>query len=325
MRLTRCPQQPICLLSAHENCRPEISSGQFPSRSLPPRLLVAQGDTLDFFQLAVVQQPLTAHGARFESSLLDVSTRPRHLARLRLSSGSGRIQSAALSPSCAWAAVVVGRRARCYRLVSEDPGASAAAAPTAQPLSVTRIALPHMRAPALAVTLTDSFLVMSHPDGSLSFVDLAAGKEGGGVIPSCALQTVECHPDLVAQAKSKPYHAWRSHAPPVLTLATAAGGACVAAAGPGGVLVYRLPDRSLCTPSPILPCDNSPIAAIALSADAALLAVASASGKLRVYDVAAGGAMTDWTVQQRGALDALIATLPGSLTGVSFSLDSKVC
>jgi hypothetical protein len=171
----RCPQRPLCAATAPAveppAPAPAASTATPPARS---RLLVAQHDTLDVWQLADAAPPpspaapssrgataqpgrplplLSAPPGPAEGEALELRAGPRHLARLKVK--GGRVAAAGLAPSGGFVVVATpaGGRAyavqvSCHAPLDESPQhvtCAVTARPSGQPLPAVSQDLPSRR------------------------------------------------------------------------------------------------------------------------------------------------------------------------------------
>jgi U3 small nucleolar RNA-associated protein 4 len=387
-RLCKCPQRPIIQLAlgadeqsaAQQQQGPASSSepkgkkqgkgkGQAADASImavaphhprqPPRLLCAQHDTLDVWQLAAaapgqqaaalaggLQQPapheLAITGASLsglqEGDVAELVVAPRHLARIRCA--KGRVSAAALSPDGHFVACVAGTQGDTRLYAVHAP-----AAPQ-QPVSVHKVQVSGNVRPATAVVLTSQCMVVSHSDGSLTAAQLPStshiesasqGSQIAQVVATLPAAEAGLQPRLQGRQKSEelsraPLKAWRQLMPAVSQLAASPDGSLIAAAGAAGIFIARLtrstqgaePSWSLSSAGRMLKAavEDAPVTCLSFSPDSSLLATTLASGHLLVYDVATCRP-TEWSMQHAKGIAACLERLPGIPIGCSWSTEPQ--
>ncbi|GLC46942.1 hypothetical protein PLESTB_001544800 [Pleodorina starrii] len=311
-RLCKVPQRPMCHVAVPP---PPPLAEAAPTL---PRLLVAQNDTLDVWQLAAAAAPPAASRrdadkcAVAEGEPLELMAAPRHLAQIRTK--GARIASASLSPSGVLLACTTPAGTRAYRLT-----AAAAAAAAAAPAALTRLKLPPAAAvPAVAVAVTDSHLVLAMRDGGLMSCNLG---DGAAAVTARRSGTATARPQAAAAADAKQQQAWRGYCPAAAQLVVSPEGSLLAAVGGQGISLYRLPDlEPLGRP---LQADGA-FTTVAFSCDGRLVAATTSDCHLLVWETsspAAAGAdvsQVRWCLDNAEAITAAIARLPGTPTGISF-------
>ncbi|GFR42935.1 hypothetical protein Agub_g3833 [Astrephomene gubernaculifera] len=293
-RLSKCPQRPIC----------QATVG---APAAPSRLLVAQQDTLDVWQLASASSAAAAAGAAVrhheqgpEGEPLELLTAPRHLARIKVK--GARVAAAAMSPSGAFVACSTPLGTRAYRL--ESAAAASAAAP-----AVTRLKLASAAASeaAVAVAATDSHLVLALHNGSLLSCELPSGAVAARA-PVRPVSPAEADWSADAQA-------WRNHCPPAASLVASADGSLLAAVGCHGISLHRLP--GLEPHGRLLRADGA-FTAVAFSHDGRLIAATTSACQLLLWDTV-DCRQVQWCLDNAEAATAAIARLPGAPTAISFN------
>ncbi|GIM15061.1 hypothetical protein Vretimale_17826 [Volvox reticuliferus] len=310
-RLSKCPQRPLCQVA--------IAS------AAPPRLMVAQRDTIDVWQLAGTADPAAAAAAvRFgpggwgpgqqEGEPLELVAAPRHLARIQIK--GGRIASASLSPSGGIVACTTSSGTRAYRL--ETHGVRGGAAGLTVPPALERLRLPaEVNGPAIAVAATDDLLVLALRNGGLLSYDISHKT----VIVHRKVPEGPAPLSVVSSPPANAQQAWRSYCPTAAQLVVAADGSLLAAVGGQGITLYRLPgleplDRPLRA--------DCAVTAAAFSHDSRLFAVTTSACQLLVWEMVgatAGGSdcvQVRWCSENAEAITASISRLPGTPTSISF-------
>ncbi|EFJ48124.1 hypothetical protein VOLCADRAFT_91388 [Volvox carteri f. nagariensis] len=323
-RLCKCPQRPICQASA-------ASAVGVKGAATPPpsRLIVAQHDLLDVWQLAAAAAPTAAAAEAFEGTPLELLAAPRHLARVRVK--GTRIAAASLSPSGAFVAFTTPAGTRVCRLEAGAAGAGGGAA--AVPPTLTRLKLAAAAAaPAVAIALTDTHLALAFRDGGLMSYNLSEGTvtaRRSHVAPSPAAAAVLGAPSSPApqpQEQQQQQQAWRSYCPAAAQLVTSPDGSSLAAIGGQGISLYRMP--GLEPYGRMLRADGA-FTAAAFSRDGRLLAATTSTCQLLVWEASSGGGggggtggsdcnQLRWCLDNAEAISAAISRLPGAPTSVSF-------
>ncbi|GLI64516.1 hypothetical protein VaNZ11_007785 [Volvox africanus] len=310
-RLCKCPQRPLC----------QVAIASVP----PPRLMVAQQDTLDVWQLAGTADPVAAAPALRsgaagcaagppEGEPLELVAAPRHLARIRIR--GGRIASASLSPSGRIVACTTPYGTRAYCLQSHE--VNGAAAGRTLPPALERLKLPaEAEAPAIAVVATDKHLVLALRNGGLLSCNLS--DDTVTVHRKAAKEPVA--PSVAPYSQANAQQAWRSYCPTAAQLVAAADGSLLAAVGGQGITLYRLPDLDSLDRTLHADCAFT---AAAFSHDSRLFAATTSACQLLVWEmsgVTAGGSdciQTRWCLDNADAITAAISRLPGTPNSVSF-------
>ncbi|GIL46659.1 hypothetical protein Vafri_3595 [Volvox africanus] len=311
-RLCKCPQRPLC----------QVAMAAPP----PPRLMVAQQDTLDVWQLAGTADPVTAGvpalrsgaagcaGGPPEGEPLELVAAPRHLARIKVK--KGRIASASLSPSGCIVVCTTPSGTRAYSL--ESHGVHGGVAGLTLPPALERLKLPaEAEVPAIAVVATDKHVVLALHNGGLLSCDLSTST----VTARWKATEGQATPSVAPYSQAKPQQAWRSYCPTAAQLVAAADGSLLAAVGGQGITLYHLPNLDPLDQTLHADCAFT---AAAFSHDSRLLAATTSACQLLVWEMSRGTAggsdciQARWCLDNADAITASISRLPGTPTSVSF-------
>mgnify|MGYP001807574930 CR=1 FL=1 len=329
-RLSKCPQRPACQATSACGSGTAAGMGAGGASAHAARLMVAQHDIIDVWQLAEAadatasvsaavaaarQHQNGAAGPRggsgagagaavlpppghvHEGEPLELLSAPRHLARIRTK--GARVAAAAMSPSGGFVAAATPAGARAYVI---EGGA----------VSRLRLAPAAEEAAAIAVAATDSHVVLALPDGGLLACSLPDGTVTARAQPRAAGP---------AAAASGPQWtaddcAWRNHCPPAASLVASPDGSLLAAVGCAGISLHRLP--GLEPHGRMLKSEGGlAFTAAAFSRDGRLLAATTSSCALLVWDTADCKQLA-WCGDNADAATAAISRLPGAPTAISF-------
>ncbi|KAG2427339.1 hypothetical protein HXX76_012534 [Chlamydomonas incerta] len=322
-RLSKCPQRPACQATSARGA----GAGAGGASTHAARLMVAQHDTIDVWQLAEAADAsasvaaavaaarqhqhggagaprgpgsapaaLPPPGQVLEGEPLELLSAPRHLARIRTK--GARVAAAALSPSGGFVAAATPAGARAYAI---EGGA----------VSRLRLAPAAEEAAAIAVAATDSHLVLALPDGGLLACSLPDGAVAARAAPRAAGPAAASGPQWTADDC-----AWRNHCPPAASLVASADGSLLAAVGGAGISLHRLP--GLEPHGRVLKSEGGlAFTAAAFSRDGRLLAATTSSCALLVWDTADCKQLA-WCGDNADAATAAISRLPGAPTAISF-------
>ncbi|KAG2432290.1 hypothetical protein HYH02_013013 [Chlamydomonas schloesseri] len=325
-RLSKCPQRPACQATS---ARGAAGAGVAAHAA---RLMVAQHDTIDVWQLAeaadaaasvsaavaaarhhhqtgprggAAAQPASSSAAQLpppghvaEGEPLELLSAPRHLARIRTK--GARVAAAAMSPSGGFVAAATPAGARAYAI---EGGA----------VSRLRLAPAAEEAAAIGVAATDSHVVLALPDGGLLACSLPDGAVAARAQPRAAgpAAAASAGPQWTADDC-----AWRNHCPPAASLVASADGSLLAAVGCAGISLHKLP--SLEPHGRVLKAEGGlAFTAAAFSRDGRLLAATTSSCALLVWDTSDCRQLA-WCADNADAATAAISRLPGAPTAISF-------
>ncbi|MEW5313031.1 MAG: hypothetical protein WDW38_004625 [Sanguina aurantia] len=338
-RLSRCPQSPMCSVSAPAAAHPGDGgsgcAGGGGSSRQAPRLVTAQHNQLDVWglgtgaPLCVTPAMVTsASGKRkkvnlrpSESDAVELTSGPRHISRITTS--ASRILSASISPEGTHVLACTTTGPRIYKLPASHP--SATSTTLQQPPTLQRVPLPGLATAVAASTpvvcgifTSESNAVLARSDGAL--LQLQLPPAGGSAV---GVQTTSA-PSQARPVGTSHQLAWRHFALPVSGLASSPDGRWLAAHGPRGVHLFSLP--SLTPHGKALPCgdhNTSVISGLAFSPDGQLLAAITPTATLHLWEVATGKPSA-WIVEHGKSAAQVLDRLTGVPAGMSFDPDPKL-